>query len=52
MHESPLDLPPHAGRGLPHVVVDTRRGSGNKYKFDSKRGCFALGRILPKGPGG
>ena len=49
MHESALDLPARAGRGLLHVVVDTPRGSGNKYKFDEKRRCYVLGRILPKG---
>jgi inorganic pyrophosphatase len=49
MHESLLDLPTRAGPGLLHVVVDTPRGSGNKYKFDEKRGCYVLGRILPKG---
>jgi hypothetical protein len=38
VHESPLDLPTRAGRGLLHVVVDTPHGSGNKYKFEPERG--------------
>jgi inorganic pyrophosphatase len=44
-----MRLPPRAGRGLVHLVVDTPRGSRNKYKFDPDRGLFALSRVLPEG---
>jgi inorganic pyrophosphatase len=42
-------LPPRAGPGLVHVVIDTPRGSRNKYKFDEKLNCLKLGRVLPPG---
>jgi inorganic pyrophosphatase len=32
-----------------HVVIDTPKGSRNKYKFDPALGCFRLSRILPVG---
>ena len=32
-----------------NVVVDTPKGSRNKYTFDAKRGVFALGGVLPAG---
>ena len=35
--------------GLVHVVIDTPKGSRNKYKFDSKLGVLKLSRILPAG---
>jgi inorganic pyrophosphatase len=34
---------------LVHVIIDTPRGSRNKFKFDEKLGCFTLSRILPVG---
>lgn len=34
---------------LVHVIIDTPRGSRNKFKFDERRGCFTLSRILPAG---
>jgi inorganic pyrophosphatase len=43
-------LPPRdESTGLVNVVIDTPRGSRNKYKYDEKLGCFKLSRILPKG---
>jgi inorganic pyrophosphatase len=43
-------LPPRdTSTGLVNVVIDTPRGSRNKFKFDEKLGCFKLGRILPAG---
>jgi len=42
-------IPARAGRGLFHVVVDTPRGSRNKYKFATDSHCFALSRVLPEG---
>lgn len=32
-----------------HVVIDTPKGSRNKYKFDVDLGAFKLGHILPPG---
>jgi inorganic pyrophosphatase len=35
--------------GLVHAVIDTPRGSRNKYKLDEQLGCLRLSRILPAG---
>jgi inorganic pyrophosphatase len=35
--------------GLLNVVVDTPKGSRNKYKYDEKQGLFRLSKILPLG---
>jgi inorganic pyrophosphatase len=35
--------------GLVNVVIDTPRGSRNKYKVDEQLGLFKLSRILPEG---
>lgn len=35
--------------GLVRVVIDTPKGSRNKYKFDSRLGVLKLSRILPAG---
>jgi len=43
-------LPPlDEATGLVNVVIDTPRGSRNKFKYDEKLGCFKLSRILPQG---
>jgi inorganic pyrophosphatase len=34
---------------LTNVVIDTPRGSRNKFKYDEKLHCFRLSRILPAG---
>ena len=34
---------------LVNVVIDTPRGSRNKFKYDEKLRCFKLSRILPAG---
>ena len=34
---------------LVNVIIDTPRGSRNKFKFDEELGCFKLSRILPAG---
>lgn len=34
---------------LVNVILDTPRGSRNKFKFDEQLGCFKLSRILPVG---
>jgi len=35
--------------GLVHVIVDTPKGSRNKFKYDEKLGLFRLGKVLPLG---
>jgi inorganic pyrophosphatase len=35
--------------GLVHVLIDTPRGSGNKYKYDEQLHTFKVSRILPAG---
>jgi len=35
--------------GLVRVIIDTPRGSRNKYKFDEQLGLFKLSRVLPAG---
>ena len=35
--------------GLVVVVVETPRGSGNKFKFDPQLGVYRLDRVLPAG---
>jgi inorganic pyrophosphatase len=32
-----------------HVIVDTPKGSRNKYAWDERLGCFSLGGVLPAG---
>lgn len=47
---TPLDLPAlDPDTGLVRVVIDTPKGSRNKYKFDPESGVFKLSRILPAG---
>jgi inorganic pyrophosphatase len=46
LHELPAtDL----DSGRLNVVVDTPKGSRNKYKFDTKCGLWRLSKILPQG---
>ncbi len=35
--------------GLLNVVIDTPKGSRNKYKFDEHNGLWRLGKVLPEG---
>jgi inorganic pyrophosphatase len=44
-----LVQPKDEATGLLHVVVDTPRGSRNKYKIDEASGCYKLSRVLPAG---
>nr|WP_298718598.1 inorganic diphosphatase [uncultured Steroidobacter sp.] len=47
---SPMELPARDPEtGLVRVVIDTPKGSRNKYKFDPKLGVLKLSRILPAG---
>lgn len=38
-----------SGSGLVNVVVDTPKGSRNKYKYDEVQGLWRLSKILPLG---
>lgn len=44
-----MSLPPQGERGLVHVIVDTPKGSSNKYKYDPRRRLFKLSRVMPLG---
>jgi inorganic pyrophosphatase len=44
-----MRLPARSAGGLVHVVVDTPKGSGNKYKYDPQLRLFRLSRVLPMG---
>jgi inorganic pyrophosphatase len=45
-----MDLPAlDPDTDLVRVVIDTPKGSRNKYKFDAKLGVLKLSRILPAG---
>lgn len=47
---APMQLPAvDPATGLVRVIIDTPRGSRNKYKFDDELGVFKLSRILPAG---
>ncbi|MBK0401457.1 inorganic diphosphatase [Adhaeribacter sp. BT258] len=35
--------------GLAHVIIDTPKGSRNKFKFDEEKGLFKLKHVLPEG---
>jgi inorganic pyrophosphatase len=35
--------------GLVNVIIDTPRGSANKYKYDERLGIFKISRVLPAG---
>jgi inorganic pyrophosphatase len=48
-HNGRRIAPRDASSGLIHVVVDTPKGSGNKYKFDEELRTFKVSRILPPG---
>lgn len=49
-HASPMELPAlDPETGLVRAVIDTPRGSRNKYKFDPELGVLKLSRILPAG---
>jgi len=35
--------------GLVNIIIDTPKGSRNKFKYDAEAKCFRLSRILPAG---
>jgi len=44
------EMPPvDPDTGRLNVVVDTPKGSRNKYKFDERQGQWRLGKVLPQG---
>ena len=46
----PIDLPPFDEKhGAYNVIVDTPRGSRNKYAYDEATGLWTLGKLLPAG---
>ena len=45
----PFDLPPLDGKGKIQVVIETPKGSRNKYAFDPEQRIFALKKVLPAG---
>lgn len=44
-----MSLPSRSGAGLVHVIVDTPKGSANKYKYDPQLRLFKLSRVMPLG---
>lgn len=42
-------LEPFDANGILQVVIETPKGSRNKYAFDGKRRCFELKKVLPAG---
>jgi inorganic pyrophosphatase len=45
----PTRLSPLDGKGRLQVVIETPKGSRNKYKFDSDQRIFLLNKVLPEG---
>lgn len=45
----PVDLSPKDGNGKIQVIIETPKGSRNKYAFDVEQRVFALTRVLPAG---
>ena len=43
------DIEPVAPGGVLRIVIDTPKGSRNKYKWDEELGLFRLTKILPPG---
>src|ERR1700684_4593905 len=44
-----ISLPPRSDAALVHVIVDTPKGSSNKYKYDPRLRLFKLSRVMPLG---
>jgi inorganic pyrophosphatase len=43
------NLPPFSDDGTLHALVDTPKGSRNKFKWDVERGLYRLAGVLPAG---
>jgi hypothetical protein len=46
---NPSDLEPLDGAGKIQVIIETPKGSRNKYVFDSELKIFVLKKVLPAG---
>ena len=46
---NPERLPSRSEEGDLHVVIDTPKGSHNKYKWDEELAAFRLARVMPAG---
>lgn len=46
---NPVRLPPVDGNGQIQVVIETPKGSRNKYAFDPDQRTFKLKKVLPEG---
>ena len=44
-----IDLTPFSKTDELHVIIDTPKGSRNKYKYDAEYQLFTLGGVLPAG---
>jgi inorganic pyrophosphatase len=49
MSEPPDNLDSRAEPGLINIIIDTPKGSRNKFKYDQKTRCFRLSLIQPAG---
>ena len=48
--KGPLDaVKPRADAGLVNIIIDTPKGSRNKFKYDEETRIIKLSRILPAG---
>ena len=45
----PQGLPPTDDKGKVQVIIETPKGSRNKYAFDEEQRVFALKKVLPAG---
>ena len=45
----PTRLPPKDGKAIIQVIIETPKGSRNKYAFDPKQRVFELKKVLPAG---
>src|SRR5579862_8529871 len=45
----PVDLSPKDGNEKIQVIIETPKGSRNKYAFDEEQRVFALTKVLPAG---
>jgi inorganic pyrophosphatase len=43
------EISPHAGHGAFRVIIETSRGSRNKYSYEPDYGTFLLKKVLPEG---
>ena len=50
-YAAPTELDPYRkqDKSVVRVIIETPKGSRNKYKFDPKLGTFKLNRVLPGG---